>query len=151
VLDADAALAAGLVSSLHPADELLAAAHAIADRIAANDPRATQLTKQVFAAPRDRTRRRSRGAGRAVREPGEAAAHDRVPRERGRSDAGVPERVGVLGGAAWGGDRPRRSCSPEPEVVVVERDAELADAAGARVRDSIAASVARGTTDPERR
>jgi 3-hydroxybutyryl-CoA dehydrogenase len=32
------------------------------------------------------------------------------------------------------------------EVVVVERDVELADAAGARVRDSIAASVARGTT-----
>jgi len=32
------------------------------------------------------------------------------------------------------------------EVVVVERDVELAEAAGARVRDSIAASVARGTT-----
>jgi len=53
VLDADAALAAGLVSAVHPAAELLAAAHAIADRIAANDPRATQLTKRVFAAPRD--------------------------------------------------------------------------------------------------
>jgi enoyl-CoA hydratase len=53
VLDADEALAARLVSSLHPADALLAAAHAIADRIAANDPRATQLTKQVFAASRD--------------------------------------------------------------------------------------------------
>lgn len=53
VLDADAALAAGLVSAVHPADELLTAAHAIADRIAANDPRATQLTKRVFAAPRD--------------------------------------------------------------------------------------------------
>ena len=53
VLDADEALAAGLVSSLHPADELLGAAHALADRIAANDPRATQLTKRVFAAPRN--------------------------------------------------------------------------------------------------
>ncbi len=53
VLDADEALAAGLVSQIHPADRLLDAAHAIADRIAANDPRATQLTKQVFAAPRD--------------------------------------------------------------------------------------------------
>lgn len=51
VLDAEEALAAGLVSSLHPADELLPAAHALADRIAANDPRATQLTKRVFAAP----------------------------------------------------------------------------------------------------
>ncbi|HEV7742317.1 MAG TPA: enoyl-CoA hydratase/isomerase family protein [Pseudolysinimonas sp.] len=54
VLDADAALAAGLVSSLHRADELLNAAHEIADRIAANDARATQLTKRVFAAPHDR-------------------------------------------------------------------------------------------------
>lgn len=54
VLDAEEARAARLVSSVHPADELLPAAHAIADRIARNDPRATQLTKQVFAAPRDR-------------------------------------------------------------------------------------------------
>jgi enoyl-CoA hydratase len=53
VLTAPEALAAGLVSSVHPAGELLAAAHAIADRIAANDPLATQLTKRVFAAPRD--------------------------------------------------------------------------------------------------
>ncbi|MEO5920405.1 MAG: enoyl-CoA hydratase/isomerase family protein [Pseudolysinimonas sp.] len=53
VLDAGAALAAGLVSSIHPAGELLAATHALADRIAANDPRATQFTKRVFAAPRD--------------------------------------------------------------------------------------------------
>jgi enoyl-CoA hydratase len=53
VLDADEALAAGLVSAIHPADELLDAAHTLADRIAANDPRATQLTKQVFAAPRE--------------------------------------------------------------------------------------------------
>jgi enoyl-CoA hydratase len=53
VLDAEAALAAGLVSAVHPADTLLDAAQALADLIAANDPRATQLTKQVFAAPRD--------------------------------------------------------------------------------------------------
>jgi enoyl-CoA hydratase len=53
IIDADEALAIGLVSSVHPADELLAAAHGVADQIAANDPRATQLTKQVFAAPRD--------------------------------------------------------------------------------------------------
>ncbi|MEO8093699.1 MAG: enoyl-CoA hydratase/isomerase family protein [Pseudolysinimonas sp.] len=53
VLDADAALAAGLVSAVHPADTLLAAARTFADQIAANDPRATQLTKRVFAAPRD--------------------------------------------------------------------------------------------------
>ncbi|WP_166870219.1 enoyl-CoA hydratase/isomerase family protein [Salinibacterium sp. ZJ450] len=52
VLDADEALAAGLVTALHPADTLLDAAHAIADRIAANDPLATRLTKRVFHAPR---------------------------------------------------------------------------------------------------
>ena len=43
----------GLVSELHPADELLPAAHAIADRIARNDQAATIATKRVFRAPRD--------------------------------------------------------------------------------------------------
>ncbi len=51
-LDADEALSWGLVSSLHPADELMDAAHAIADRIAANDPLATQYTKRALHAPR---------------------------------------------------------------------------------------------------
>ncbi len=50
---ADEALAIGLVSSLHEPDELLAAAHAIADRIARNDPAATMATKRVFRAPRE--------------------------------------------------------------------------------------------------
>jgi enoyl-CoA hydratase len=50
---ADEALAIGLVSALHPADELLPAAHAIADRIARNDPAATIATKRVFRAPRE--------------------------------------------------------------------------------------------------
>ena len=53
IIGADEALSIGLVSSLHDAAELLVAANAIADTIAANDPRATQLTKQVFGAPRD--------------------------------------------------------------------------------------------------
>jgi enoyl-CoA hydratase/carnithine racemase len=39
------------VSSLHEPEDLLAAAHALADRIAANDPRATQWTKRVLRAP----------------------------------------------------------------------------------------------------
>ena len=51
-LDAEEALQWGLVSSLHPADELLAAAHGIADRIAANDPLATQHTKRALRTPR---------------------------------------------------------------------------------------------------
>ncbi|MFD5215539.1 enoyl-CoA hydratase/isomerase family protein [Microbacterium sp. NPDC058345] len=52
VLNADDALAWGLISSVHPAHELLTAAHAIADRIARNDPLATQHTKRALRAPR---------------------------------------------------------------------------------------------------
>lgn len=51
-LDAEEALRWGLVSSLHPAEELLAAAHGIVDRIAANDPLATQHTKRALRTPR---------------------------------------------------------------------------------------------------
>ncbi len=51
-IDADEALAIGLVTSIHPAEDLLGAAHAIADRIAASDARAIQATKAVIAAPR---------------------------------------------------------------------------------------------------
>lgn len=50
---AEEALRIGLVSSLHEPVDLLAAAHAVADRIARNDPAATIATKRVFRAPRD--------------------------------------------------------------------------------------------------
>ncbi|MGE3448360.1 MAG: enoyl-CoA hydratase/isomerase family protein [Microbacteriaceae bacterium] len=53
IIDAEEALAIGLVSALFVPDDLLPAAHSLADRIVANDPRATQLTKQALAAPRD--------------------------------------------------------------------------------------------------
>jgi len=53
ILGADEALAWGLVSSLHPAADLLSAAHAHADRISANDPLATQHTKRAIRAPRE--------------------------------------------------------------------------------------------------
>ncbi|SDP00712.1 Enoyl-CoA hydratase/carnithine racemase [Microbacterium sp. ru370.1] len=52
VIDADEALAWGLLSSIHDPDALLDAAHAIADRIAANSARATILTKRALLAPR---------------------------------------------------------------------------------------------------
>jgi enoyl-CoA hydratase len=52
VIDADEALAWGLLSSVHEPDALLDAAHAIADRIAANSARATILTKRALLAPR---------------------------------------------------------------------------------------------------
>ena len=51
-IGADEAREIGLVSEVHPPDELLPAAHAIADRIALNDRVATIATKRVFRAPR---------------------------------------------------------------------------------------------------
>ncbi|GAA1918980.1 enoyl-CoA hydratase/isomerase family protein [Microbacterium aoyamense] len=54
ILDADEALAWGIVASLHEPDGLLDAAHTLADRIAANDPLATMHTKRALRAPRDR-------------------------------------------------------------------------------------------------
>lgn len=53
ILDAEEALSWGLVSSLHEPGDLLAAAHALADRIAANDPLATRHTKTALAAAPD--------------------------------------------------------------------------------------------------
>jgi enoyl-CoA hydratase len=52
ILDADTAVSWGLVSSLYEPADLLAAAHAIADRIARNDPLATRSTKTALLAPR---------------------------------------------------------------------------------------------------
>lgn len=54
ILDADESLAAGLISSVHPSNGLLEAAHRIADRIGANDPLATQYTKRALQASRER-------------------------------------------------------------------------------------------------
>ena len=51
VLTGEEAMAWGLVSSLHAAADLLPAAHAIADRISANDPLATRHTKAALLAP----------------------------------------------------------------------------------------------------
>ena len=53
VLDADEALAWGLLSAIHRADRLLPAAHELADRIAANDPRAVRHTKTALRAAPD--------------------------------------------------------------------------------------------------
>ncbi|WP_104053042.1 MULTISPECIES: enoyl-CoA hydratase/isomerase family protein [unclassified Arthrobacter] len=53
VLNAEEALAAHLVTELAEPEDLLAAAHALADRIARQDPLAVRLTKTVFAAPAD--------------------------------------------------------------------------------------------------
>ncbi|WP_159800742.1 enoyl-CoA hydratase/isomerase family protein [Arthrobacter zhaoguopingii] len=51
VLDASEALAARLITEIHEPDALLDGAHALADRIARQDPLAVRLTKSVFSAP----------------------------------------------------------------------------------------------------
>lgn len=53
ILNAQEALDLHLVTELHKPSELLDAAHALADRISAQDPLAVRITKRVFAAPRD--------------------------------------------------------------------------------------------------
>ena len=53
VLDADEALALRLLNEVVPAEELKAAGHRLADRIAASAPLAVRLTKKVFHAPRE--------------------------------------------------------------------------------------------------
>lgn len=52
-LSAAEALQLHLIASVHPPEELRAAADAVADRIAQQDPLAVRLTKRVLAAPRD--------------------------------------------------------------------------------------------------
>ena len=53
ILSADEALQARLITEIHEPDELLAAADALADRIAAQDPLAVRISKRVFAMPRE--------------------------------------------------------------------------------------------------
>lgn len=53
ILDAEEALVAGLVISVHEPDALLAAADALADRILKNDPDALMATKRAIDAPSD--------------------------------------------------------------------------------------------------
>ena len=53
ILSAEEALAVHLVTEVHEAGGLIAAAHILADRIAAQDPLATRLAKEVFHAPAD--------------------------------------------------------------------------------------------------
>ncbi len=53
ILSAEDALAVRLVTELHDADALIAAAHALADRITEADALALQYTKSLMRAPRD--------------------------------------------------------------------------------------------------
>ena len=53
ILTGEEALAVGLITELVEPAELLGAAHALADRISAQEPLALQATKRVFHAPRE--------------------------------------------------------------------------------------------------
>lgn len=52
-LDAQEALACHLITEIHEAEELLAGAHALADRIGKQDPLAVRISKSVFHLPRE--------------------------------------------------------------------------------------------------
>lgn len=52
ILNAQEALAVHLVTQVHPSAELMTAAHALADSIAAQDPLAVRMSKAVLRAPR---------------------------------------------------------------------------------------------------
>ena len=53
ILSAQEALDLHLVTELHESSELMGAAHALADRIGAQDPLAVRITKRVFHMPRE--------------------------------------------------------------------------------------------------
>ena len=53
ILTGEGALAVGLITEMVESPALLGAAHALADRICAQDPLAVQATKRVFHAPRE--------------------------------------------------------------------------------------------------
>ncbi|WP_394248341.1 enoyl-CoA hydratase/isomerase family protein [Arthrobacter pityocampae] len=53
ILSAEEALDARLITEIHAPEDLLPAAHALADRIARQDPLAVRITKSVFHAPRE--------------------------------------------------------------------------------------------------
>ena len=59
----------------------------------------------------------------------------------------LPADIGVLGGGRMGAGIAHAFLLAGARVTVVERDAETARAAGGRVRESIAVSIRRGTTD----
>ncbi|WP_255353519.1 3-hydroxyacyl-CoA dehydrogenase family protein [Agromyces sp. Leaf222] len=63
------------------------------------------------------------------------------------TNAGAPRDVGVLGGGRMGAGIAHAFLLAGSRVTVVERDADAAAAARARVLESVAASVARGTAD----
>ena len=59
----------------------------------------------------------------------------------------TPARVGVLGGGRMGAGIAHAFLLAGSRVAVIERDAAAADAAAQRLRDSLARSVERGSTD----
>lgn len=53
ILSAEEAFGARLITAIHEPDDLLQAAHDLADRIGRQDPLAVRMTKSVFHAPRE--------------------------------------------------------------------------------------------------
>jgi len=63
--------------------------------------------------------------------------------------SGAPADVGVLGGGRMGAGIAHAFLLAGSRVTVVERDAEAAASAATRVRESVEASIARGTADDD--
>ena len=155
ILDADEALAVGLVSSLHRAGR--AARRRPRDRRPDRGQRpAGDPAHQDGAARRraTRTRDRPRAAGRAVREPREAAPHDRVPREEA-DDADSPDDVtaargppvvGVLGGGRMGAGIAHAFLLAGAEVVSSSATSRQRMPRPPASATSLAPRVERGTT-----
>lgn len=85
------------------------------------------------------------GAAGPAAEPG-FTPDDRGVGDRGSGAAGLPQHVGVIGGGRMGAGIAHAFVIAGARVTVIERDEESADAALARVRRSLVASVDRGAT-----
>ncbi len=114
-LDADAALAAGLVDAVHPADGLMDAAAELAGRIAARSWRAVELTKLALRLPRPATTTFDLTAQALL--SGGADQHERTGRfpaeqpRRRRTPAEQPGRAARRRSSRPGGCPRRRSAS----------------------------------------
>jgi enoyl-CoA hydratase len=152
MIDADTALSWGLVSAVHAPGALLAAAHEVADRIAANGPRATGTKRALLAPPDahpaielelqaelfDSAEKHRRMTAFLERRQRKDLAHDLDPRPRRR-----PRRRPH-------GRRDRARVPPRRQPgAVIERDDAAAAAAAQRIGDSLPArsSAAAPTAD----
>ena len=136
----------------------MAAAHALADRIAGQDPLAVRITKSVFHAPAEAHPLIDQLAQGILFES--QAKFDRMQafldkKQEGDSDdrddrgvrPGAPRHRRRLGGGRMGAGIAHAFLINGANVLVVERDEAAAEAARERVESAAAKSIERGATD----